>query len=99
MRVLESALFKLCLKEIITLDQAKVIRALYDHMACPLTALQDETGLKEDELWIALRGLEGREIVSESGGTYYIEKIEEKLAALVGSTEKQLAITQVSLKC
>ncbi len=88
LRLIEATLFRLCLNGTITLHQAKVLRALYDGMACPLTVLQDGTGLCEEELWIALRGLECRGIVSESGGIYFLEKPEEKLLALVEASEK-----------
>lgn|GEM_PF-5542975 len=91
MRIIESALFRLCLRQAITLEQAKIIRALYDGMACPITGLQDETGLSEEDLWISLRGLECKGIVSESGGIYFLDDFEKKLPELIDSCEKQPA--------
>ncbi len=79
-------LFRLCMNETITLGQARVLRALYDSIACHLITLQDETGLSEEELWIALHNLGCRGIVSESGGIYFLEEPEEKLLRLMDET-------------
>ncbi|MCR4369280.1 MAG: hypothetical protein NUV67_05235 [archaeon] len=88
MKMYEAALFKLALKGTITLEQAKILKALHNK-ECAITALQKETGIGMYTLFEELETLEKKGIVAQRAGLYLIENFEEKISELIGERELQ----------
>lgn len=89
MNLLEATLFRLASSETISLQEAKIIKALHEQRACTAFRLQIETGLEKEELLKALRSLQRQQTVSEKVGIYFIENFEEKILQLVQESEAE----------
>lgn len=95
MRILEGALFNLALINKITLEQAKILRTLYDNKTLTTYELSKELGLSEGIIVIEITDLLARKIVSEKLGFYFLENFGEKIANLIKEEQNEFATAKI----
>ena len=95
MRILEGALFNLALINKISLEQAKILRALYDNKTLTTFELSKELNLSEGIIAIEINDLSARKIVSEKFGLYFLENFDEKIANLIKEEKKEFATAKI----
>lgn len=95
MRILEGALFNLALINKITLEQAKILRTLYDNKTLTTFELSKELGLSEGIIVIEITDLLARKIVSEKLGFYFLENFGEKIANLIKEEQNEFATAKI----
>lgn len=83
MKIIEAALYKLALKGHITLEEAKILKAIYSNRACRLPTIASETGLGEHQVLAHASNLSAAGIISEKGGIYFCENFPEKISELI----------------
>ena len=97
MKVLEASLFKLALCGALTLDEAKILKALYANRAGSVISLCVETGLERLDAELALDSLKSRGIVSQADVFYFVVDFGLKLSELVSGAEKENALAYARL--
>ncbi|MCR4336055.1 MAG: hypothetical protein NUV57_06005 [archaeon] len=83
MNIIETALYKLAIEKKISLEQAKILKHLYNSPPIPAYFISKKTGLRENEVVIEINELAERRIVSEKFGFYFVNNFEEMLSELI----------------
>ena len=83
MNIIETALYKLAVQNKISLEQAKILKQLYNNTPAPAYFISEKTGLNKSEVVIEINDLIEREIVSEKFGFYFVKNFEEMLSELI----------------
>lgn len=82
-RVIDLALYNLALINRITLNQAKILKALYNRKPASIYELSKETNLGEGPVTIELNELLEKKIVFEKYGSYFVKDFGETISNLI----------------
>lgn len=83
MRIIDACLYRLAVQGTITLEEAKVLKALHSQRASTLFTLCGETGLEERETREALEHLKEKGIAGNTGGIWFAPNFEDSILGLI----------------
>lgn len=89
MKIVDLALFNLALVDKISLEQAKILKSLYNRNNQSEFSLASDTGLSVQIVLVELVDLDDRKIVTEKLGYYSVENLEEKISDLIRMEETE----------
>ncbi|MEM4257004.1 MAG: hypothetical protein QXZ13_02380 [Candidatus Diapherotrites archaeon] len=98
MKLIEATLFKLCLNKKISIEEAKIIKALYTNKTMTFNNLIKNTGLEEKTLFLALNKLAKTEIITENSDFYSLKDFETKLIELTEEKKEQKTLIKAKEK-
>ncbi|MFH1391963.1 MAG: hypothetical protein ABIH20_06640 [Candidatus Diapherotrites archaeon] len=96
MNIIETTLYKLAVQNKINLEQAKILKQLYNDTPAPAHNISKKTGLSESEVVIEINDLVERKIVSEKFGFYFVKNFEEMLSELIRKETEEIRAVCVS---
>ena len=85
LKLLESALFRLALSGAITVEEAKVLKAVWENHACSEHSLLLATGLEKPGVRFAVDSLRSRGILASVGAFYFAPNLEFEICRLIDS--------------
>jgi len=87
MKIIEAALFRLAQEEKISVEQAKIMKAVYHKKSASFATLLIETGLENNTLALELMRLRKEGVIQEKQGLYFAENFQEKILELMSKVE------------
>ncbi len=96
LKLLELALFRLALMGAITVEEAKVLKAIWENRACSEHSLLLATGLERPELKFAVEVLRQRGLLQSAGAFHFAPNLEFEICRMIDSCAEQGLLLNVA---